>query len=71
MNHLVLAIHVLVEGSGISRELLNRFGFVRRTGEGSLVYTLLNPNYMELVETFATDEVASKKLTKYYEIYQK
>lgn len=71
MNHLVLAIHVLIEGSGMPREVLEPLGFVGKSGEGSILYTLLNPNYMELVETFAADEAAVEKLTKFYEIYQK
>lgn len=70
MNHPVLAVHVLADGSGVDRPTLERLGFVGHSGIGSLLYTLLNPNYMELVEMFATDQVASEKLTKYYDLYQ-
>lgn len=71
MNHLVLAIHVLVDGSGVDCSVLDRLGFVGISGIGSELYTILNPKYMELVETLAPDLETSKKLTEYYDRHQK
>ena len=62
INHLVLAINVFIEGAGIDYSVLERLGFIGRNGVGSILYTLLNPNYMELVETFAKDSEAINSL---------
>lgn len=67
MKHLVLAIHVLIDGSGMDCTVLERLGFVGISGIGSAQYTILNPRYMELAETLAEDSEAIKKLTAYYD----
>ena len=55
----MLAVHVLVDGSGVDYSVLDCLGFVGVSGIGSALYTLLNPKYMELVETFAKDSEAT------------
>lgn len=71
MNQLVLAVYVIVDGCGIDIRVLEKLGFVGGiTGRGSGYYGLLNPAYMELVETFATDEAATERLTEVYDVHQ-
>lgn len=71
MNQLVLAIYVCVDGCGIDIRVLEKLGFVGSIiGRGSGYYGLLNPAYMELVETFATDEAATERLTEVYDVHQ-
>lgn len=71
MNQLVLAIHINYEGSGVDCYNLEHLGFVGRNNLGSKLYTLLNPNYINLIEKYAEDKEAIQELSKYYDSYQK
>lgn len=66
INHYVLAIHIIADGSGIDYSILEHLGFVGFTDIGSEYYTLLNPDYINLVQTLATSEEATYELSKYY-----
>lgn len=71
MNHIVLAIHIYWVGSGLDENILMHLGFVSLGGIGTPTYTILNPSFMELVNTFAPDEETNEALTAYYNLYQK
>lgn len=68
-HHLTLEIFVMLDESGMDSHLLKNIGFVNFF-QGSPVFTLLNPNYLDLVEAYSLDDDVKKKLIEHYNIEQ-
>ena len=70
LNHYVLAIHFWVLESGVDYTILEHIGFTGLSGNGSQTYTLLNPDYVNMIHSLATDSNALDYLIRYYNRWQ-
>lgn len=74
MNHCVLAIHIWIEGSGITDFTLFRLGFIGQAAQvilGSKLVTLLNPSYKDIVYEKTFDQETIETLINIYNRQQK
>lgn len=68
-EHLLLNIQIDVLGSGMDSSSLVHLGFCDEGCENK-VFSLLHPDYLEIVEAFADDSKVTEELTNYYQKYQ-